>query len=191
MWILKRIKQNTNIEFSFKLIHFLSMIRFWFQCWKFFHNLHTRKICNCVGNSYACTVLTMTWMTCHRCCTGESSRPDDYWSCAWLTPSSGWWCPSSSPPHASPPPPPYWSGQTPPTQLPHGLTALVILLVEYLQSCIKSLSFQILLTSFPCPSLIFSTRSNPMVMPDRMMLLRSRRCSRELVSTTHCVVCSV
>ena len=44
-----------------------------------------------------------------------------------------------------------------PTQLPPGLTALVILLVEYLQSCIKSLPFRLLLTSSPCPSLIFST----------------------------------
>ena len=58
MWILKRIKQNTHIEFSFKLIHFLSMNRYWFQGWKSFHSLHTHKICNCVGDFYACTVLT-------------------------------------------------------------------------------------------------------------------------------------
>jgi hypothetical protein len=31
------------------------------------------------------------------------------------------------------------------------------LLVEYLQSCIKSLPFRLLLTSSPSPSLIFST----------------------------------
>ena len=122
----------------------------------------THKIWNCVGDSYACTLLAMTWMTCHRCCTGESSCPDASRSCAWLTPSPGQCCaspkcPSSSPPHASPLPPPYRPGQTPPTQLPPGLTALVILLVEYLQSCIKSLPFRLLLTSSPSPSLIFST----------------------------------
>ena len=160
MWILKRIKQNTHIKFSFKLIHFLN--QFWFHGWKIFHSLHKHKIYDCVGNFYACIVLTMTWMTCHMCCMGESSRPDASWSCAWLTPTPGRWCaspnrPSSSPPHASPPPPPYRPGQTPPTQLPPGLTALVILLVEYLQSCIKSLPFRLLLTSSPCSSLIFSS----------------------------------
>ena len=89
-----------------------------------FQPSHTHKICNCVGDSYGCRELTMTWMTCHRCCMGESFCPDASWSCAWITPSLGPNCPSPSSPHASPPPPPYRPGQTPPTELPPGLTLL-------------------------------------------------------------------
>ena len=113
--ILTRIKQNTHIEFSFKFINFCQLTGSDSSVEILSTAFTHKKICNCVGDSYACTVLTMTWMVCQRCCTGEFSPPDASRSCAWLTPSPGRCSASpnrlsSSPQHASPPHLPYWPG---------------------------------------------------------------------------------